>query len=237
MRFSQKSALTGIIFIIVLSTAFPLTSRPIRSLLGMFKGWRLPYDAEVEYLESTGTQWIDTGVLGNPEFSYRLDGLSTKDGTMGIFGFGGALWLSNMRGLYQFNSQYSYYEWETDKSFKSGASTGLRRVVLEIVGSNMIINGETVIVGINNPPITERRNIGLFTVLRRVGESNLAPTNNASFRCYRFSISLDGVHVLDFIPVRFANEQGISEGAMYDKVSGELFRNQGTGKFIIGPDK
>ena len=23
---------------------------------------KLPYDAEVEYLESTGTQWIDTGI-------------------------------------------------------------------------------------------------------------------------------------------------------------------------------
>ena len=27
------------------------------------------------------------------------------------------------------------------------------------------------------------------------------------------------------------------EGAKYDKVSGQLFRNDGTGAFIIGPDK
>ena len=26
---------------------------------------QLPYDAEVEYLESTGTQWINTGVYGS----------------------------------------------------------------------------------------------------------------------------------------------------------------------------
>ena len=41
----------------------------------------------------------------------------------------------------------------------------------------------------------------------------------------------------DMIPVRFTNESGGSEGAMYDRVSGQLFRNQGTGAFIIGPDK
>ena len=41
----------------------------------------------------------------------------------------------------------------------------------------------------------------------------------------------------DFIAVRFTNESGVSEGAMYDRVSGELFRNAGTGAFIIGPDK
>lgn len=41
----------------------------------------------------------------------------------------------------------------------------------------------------------------------------------------------------DMIPVRFTNENCVSEGAMYDRVSGKLFRNQGTGTFIIGPDK
>lgn len=40
-----------------------------------------------------------------------------------------------------------------------------------------------------------------------------------------------------FVPVRFTNELGVSEGAMYDKVSGQLFRNQGSGSFILGPDK
>lgn len=43
--------------------------------------------------------------------------------------------------------------------------------------------------------------------------------------------------LIDFIPVRFTNELGQSEGAMYDRVSGEFFRNSGTGSFVIGPDK
>ena len=49
-------------------------------------------------------------------------------------------------------------------------------------------------------------------------------------------ISDGGVLVRDMIPVRFTNEAGQPEGAMYDRVSGELFRNQGTEAFIIGPD-
>lgn len=47
---------------------------------------------------------------------------------------------------------------------------------------------------------------------------------------------MDGVIVCDLQPVRFTNENGVSEGAMYDKVSGTLFRNAGTGEFVIGPD-
>lgn len=41
----------------------------------------------------------------------------------------------------------------------------------------------------------------------------------------------------DSIAVRFTNELGETEGAMYDRVSGQLYRNAGTGAFIIGPDK
>lgn len=47
----------------------------------------------------------------------------------------------------------------------------------------------------------------------------------------------NGVVVCNLIAVRFTNENGVSEGAMYDKVTKQLFRNQGTGSFIIGPDK
>ena len=46
----------------------------------------------------------------------------------------------------------------------------------------------------------------------------------------------NGVLIRDFIPVRFTNSNGQSEGAMYDKVSRQLFRNAGTGQFVIGPD-
>ena len=49
--------------------------------------------------------------------------------------------------------------------------------------------------------------------------------------------SADNAILGSFIPVRFTTELGVSEGAMYDKVSGQLYRNAGTGAFIIGPDK
>ena len=58
-------------------------------------------------------------------------------------------------------------------------------------------------------------------------------------KCRIYSLKMyNGADVLqDFIPVRFTNALGETEGAMYDRNSGELFRNQGAGSFIIGPDK
>ena len=41
----------------------------------------------------------------------------------------------------------------------------------------------------------------------------------------------NGQTVIDFIPVRVGNV-----GYMYDKVSRQLFGNNGTGNFILGPD-
>lgn len=59
----------------------------------------------------------------------------------------------------------------------------------------------------------------------------------AKARVYECKIYDKDVLVRDFIPVRFTNELGQSEGAMYDRVSGQLFRNQGTGAFGYGNDK
>lgn len=52
-----------------------------------------------------------------------------------------------------------------------------------------------------------------------------------------FTIEKNNEILIALKAVRFTNEDGVSEGAMYDKVSGQLFRNAGTGAFIIGPDK
>ena len=73
-------------------------------------------------------------------------------------------------------------------------------------------------------------------------------------RCgkWRFSnvkITVQGVLVRDFQPVRFTNENGVSEGAMYDRANPTigmnpdgsarddgLYRNRGTGAFLYGND-
>ena len=43
--------------------------------------------------------------------------------------------------------------------------------------------------------------------------------------------------IMSLKAVRIRNELGFWEGAMYDGISGEIFRNLGSGAFIIGPDR
>lgn len=53
----------------------------------------------------------------------------------------------------------------------------------------------------------------------------------AHFLWYGFKFYEYNNLIMDLIPVRIGDI-----GYMYDKVSGKLFGNEGTGEFILGPD-
>lgn len=170
---------------------------------------RLPYDAEVEYLESTGTQYIDTAIIGTEGMSYYLDAQTTRSGTMAIFGFMGNSWVSNGRALYQF---LSYAEWECGKSVIIGTGSTNRRKY-SIAETSAIVDGVTY----NYEPaggVTNSRSVGLYCCIRSTASSL------SKMRCWCFRIIDSLGHTLrDFIPVRFTNELGQSEGAMYDRAN------------------
>ena len=75
----------------------------------------------------------------------------------------------------------------------------------------------------------------LLFALYRSGLAN--PVINFSGRHYYFMIFSGDELLMNLVPCRFINELGENEGAMYDLVSKQLFRNNGSGEFIIGPDK
>ena len=53
----------------------------------------------------------------------------------------------------------------------------------------------------------------------------------------RLKLFYDDELLYDLIPIKFKNEDNSWEGAMYDVLNDSLLRNQGTGKFIVGPNK
>jgi hypothetical protein len=61
--------------------------------------------------------------------------------------------------------------------------------------------------------------------------SNLIIQFNCGFLVKKVALTYNGVCVFDAIPVRVGNV-----GYMYDKISGQLFGNAGTGDFILGND-
>lgn len=211
-------------------------------------GGALPYDAEVEYLESTGTQWIDTGIPGNSyvsmlkvstkvwitSFSYANEWsiagakcLPTRN--IGWTLFGG----KNRRDQRSWVVEGSTWGNMFDHSLSEPTEFSVtfnkpKGRVCEVVGG----------ASTNNPNIYNGFTATTGNVALLIDNTNnsMIYTSPLKAKLYYFMMMMDGVIVCDLQPVRFTNENGVSEGAMYDRVSGALFRNAGTGAFVIGPD-
>ena len=76
-----------------------------------------------------------------------------------------------------------------------------------------------------------------FTLFRRTrANSGYSDIYCNGARCRSLYIGTSSEALFDGIAVRFVNELGEDEGALYDFVSGKLFRNSGSGKLVFGGD-
>ena len=188
-------------------------------------GKSLPYDAEIEYLESTGTQWIDTGIYPTNTTVAKLKFMNLSYTGDVIFGMYDS----------QKNS-YRLFNYSKDAYFDTGDGVNVGRLITtdikiqintiyEIELGNKYIKdiiADTIIYGTTY-------NATYNKTLTLNGGNN---RNFSKNRWYHVEIFDDTTLILDLIPVRIG-----TTGYMYDKVSGELFSNDGTGDFILGPDK
>lgn len=208
-------------------------------------GTRL-YDAEVAYLESTGMQYIDPGIRNIsvtssflvdfrvqfpavPSSGYFGSGRTTNSSVQTFY----AINSSSSTGLYMaFNGRTSgsiASNLSVDKTSWHDVSASASEGTVEYFFDSSKVLSTT---------FTSFQ-IGAFALFRMFGDSI---SSGAIYGAGRQRISkarlvVEGNELFNFIPVRFTNELGQSEGAMYDRVSGQLFRNKGTGSFIIGPAK
>lgn len=196
-------------------------------------GKRKPYDAEVEYLESTGTQYIKTDIIPTIGYTYKMKFRSTGVVNYGyLFGVNwnddtGAVKFFGLRRLVsqaRFQSQgFSVgtvpYEEDIDYDITiNGGEAGTLNEFRLADGRAFSSNSKISV----SPTLP-------MNLLAVNNNNNVAYQNKA--RLYSFSIASNGEMILDLIPVRKGNI-----GYMYDRVSGQLFGNQGTGEFVLGSD-
>jgi hypothetical protein len=194
-------------------------------------GKRKPYDAEIEYLESTGTQWIDTGIVANGEFD--ADYTISIPSSFRKFIVGGAKSTTQHLnfGQYEPNGNFimAYLDtyWEALTTIAAN-TTYTARIHYASGSQTATVNGTAA--SSRSLSGTESLNLNIYLFKRnfyRAGDTLLPMMG----KMYSFKIWQNGVLVRDFIPVRKGNI-----GYMYDRVSGQLFGNAGTGAFIVGPD-
>lgn len=182
-------------------------------------GKPLPYDAEVEYLRSSGTQWIDTQ-LKAATYTYIYDGVIRDNPNEVVFGADSSKALGLWGGQLHVGCCYGKKYYSTTNSPITGLPDQRNHVIL--TSSSINVNGVVTNYG-GNYFIDTTNSICLF--------SDKEGSYKFSGKIYSFQIVDAGVILLDFIPVRVGQV-----GYMYDKVSGKLFGNAGTGEFVLGPD-
>lgn len=187
---------------------------------------------EVEYLESNGTAYIDTGIKCTSKLKVQFEALVTTDVNKAVCGG-----ISNASG-----STYFRHHWTPSQSnfyWIQRSSANTSSVTFNYSTNtwyNVIIDPVNGTASINNTSKTFTKITGLYTtnqnyfIFARKAENGDMQSRPSKFKS--FKIWDDGILVRDMIAVRVGNT-----GYMYDKVSRALFENVGTGNFVIGPDK
>lgn len=179
------------------------------------------YYCEVEYLESTGTQWIDTGIApSNITPIVKMKFIPTQQYSSGSYGIFGCFGANNTRFQIFYNSigigTYVSKSWQANTTYE-----------VELNGKvpSATINGNVETNGYSNANGFSSDNMYLFT--RNNG--NVADSG-VPLKLYYCKIWDNGTLVRDFIPVLDWNYVP----CMYDKVTEQLFYNQGMGSFSVG---
>lgn len=192
------------------------------------------YTSQIEYLETTGSQCIDT----------ELD-IKSTDNLRVVFDFSFITRKTNGKNQYFFSTASEWLSFEVDinSPYHAYANVGSTTLISwtrttipydQWIHCDYNINAQNKTISITgwqniNSSYAGSHGIGTFYICSR-NNSNYADIGViAKFK--PMQIYINDTLVRDFIPVRVGNI-----GYMYDNVSKKLFGNSGQGNFILGDD-
>jgi hypothetical protein len=198
----------------------------------------LPYDAEVEYLESDGYSYINTGlkIASNIQFDFSLY-LGQPQGNKWFFGGRTSSSAGNMMCQLDIN-EYKRYDWRYgDWTLASSANNtlvyGTHRIHNTSDARSLVIANPNTTYTLTRTASTFSTNVDFMLFTVKLSEGAVPATGTLGMKFYSGKMFQGGTLVRDYIPVR---KDGV--GYLYDKVSGTLFGNaNSSGSFTYGPDK
>ena len=199
-----------------------------------------PEYIELEYIESTGTQWIDTGFhpdnlnttrfmimcqfTGGESGDWLVNGISSRQGTGFYVGMTDTT-RNQFVYLYDATDVYTNVSIPNRFGLYTYDYNGLDRYVKITSGSSTLVNASLSTITPSTKP-----SIVIFGYNNRNEDGSPNPRSEKIYYCKIYS---EGVLVHDFVPAkRSDNVLG-----MYDKITETFFTNAGTGEFIAGPEE
>lgn len=200
---------------------------------------RLPNEyQEVEYIESTGTQYIDTGVAPTNKTNIKLDiEFISGESNSWIPLIAERTRLTNsyqaMLGIW-INSntkEIALNYADTDTAGITGTNGSGRHVYSNT--KNKFYLDNTLIKTLSTSSFTSTLNLYVFALNELNDGSTNIETRNCTAKLYELKIYDDNILIRDFIPCyrKLDNEIGL-----YDLVNNQFYTNQGTGVFLMGTE-
>ena len=194
----------------------------------------LYYDAELLYLESSGTQYINTNIVPNENTGLLIQAIHNEE----IYNDSYAIGLRNDTNNTRWCIGHMNKEWYGGYgnsyriSLNQDILLNLAEAKLNYLNYNKfevtnLVTNEYFYMNLEELSFTPLYSIRIF------GTSGVV-TNYTQFygQIYKVQITQGNEIILDLIPVR---KNGV--GYMFDTISKQLYGNDGTGDFILGPDK
>ncbi len=191
----------------------------------------------IRYLESTGTQYVDTGIVPTGATGIRCDfSLTTNANFSPVFWSRGT---SSTDRAFCFESEFNgrskgQARWDYGSYGALQVSNILvigQRYTVEASGGTLTVAGSTL--QRTEQTFTGAGSIILFNFCNYVnGERQMLSAACQPIRIYSCAIYDDSNNLVrGLVPVR---KNGV--GYLFDRVSGQLFGNAGTGDFVLCPD-
>ena len=194
----------------------------------------------IKYLESTGTQYIDTGIVPiSPRDSAYIvvestcvHGQYVERSADGFFGVKDGYDSNNFSVLRAWYA--GYYGVSTNNrviASKSNDAAIYGKKTEWMLSPSVrwcVFNGTKIQ---NTTLVTEEKTYSTSCWLFGCNGSYTSSVGPLPCKIYRYKFWRDGVLVQDFVPVRVG-----STGCLFDRVSGRFFYNRGTGNFVCGED-
>ena len=178
---------------------------------------------KLEYIESSGTQYIDTGVSNFPTQSTRV--ILDVDWLSGLGCYFGCS-QSEIRWFVEALQPAKIYSGYLDKGKSADISTVIGRYTVDKNGIYTNVNGVKIQhVSASN---TASKSIYLLACNGSSGVSSIAD----AARIYSCKIYSGSALIRQFVPCK--NSSG--EVGLYDEVNDVFYGNAGTGVFIAGPE-
>lgn len=179
----------------------------------------------LEYIESTGTQYIDTGIASANDVGIECTFYKNNTADTVVMGSRGSS-SSNTRVYINPSNNYFNMSWNGINNTISGTSSYLGKVVTASL--NLYNSRERVVDGTRYSNITETLGANTNNIIICAASYTGGVNLQSSCRIYGAKVTKGSSLVRDFIP---AKDNTTGEAGLYDLVDKKFYTNAGTGAF------